>query len=230
MKQGRLLTPQAIAATEAGSASVQAFGLSEADEDTRAVWLDMQRWLQVAVIGLNLCPFAKAVQAKGLIHWHISSARRPKEVLKELQVAMTELNAMSPDVRDTSLLVLPHALQDFLAFNDLLDEADALLHEMGLQGIIQIASFHPDYLFADEPPDDAAHCSNRAPYPTLHLLREDSLSRAIDAMDDPGSIYLHNIQRLRALGWSGWRELDVGTGGGSRHLAQRDALQVKDGT
>ncbi len=217
-------------AAKLGTASTKTLESSAAEEETRSVLLDMQRWLQLAVIGLNLCPFAKSVQAKGLLHWHISAARRPKEVLRELRVAMAELNDLSPDVRDTSLLVLPHALQDFLAFNDVLDEAEALLQEMGLQGVIQIASFHPDYLFADAPPDDPAHCSNRAPYPTLHLLREDSLSRAIDAMDDPDSIYLHNIQRLRELGWAGWQALDVGLGSGARHLALSDALQAKGGT
>lgn len=202
---------------------------SRHSDDAQAVLLDMQRWLQVAVIGLNLCPFAKSVQSKGLIHWEVSAARRPKQVLQELRRALLDLHGTSPDARDTSLLVLPHALHDFLAFNEFLEEADALLHDLGLEGVIQIASFHPDYLFADSPADDPAHCSNRAPYPTLHLLREDSLSRGIDAMDDPDSIYLNNIQRLRTLGWVGWRALGVGPGGAANSPSSPSTLNTKDG-
>ncbi|MEK9801873.1 MAG: DUF1415 domain-containing protein [Curvibacter sp.] len=170
----------------------------------------MQRWLERAVIGLNLCPFAKSVHVKGQIHWVVSEAREPARLLQDLRRELLDLAASDPAVRDTTLLVAPWCLQDFLDFNDFLDEADALLDELALQGILQIASFHPHYQFAGTAPDDISNHSNRAPYPTLHLLREDSIDRAVRAFPEAEAIYERNIQVLQALGAAGWRALDIG--------------------
>lgn len=175
-----------------------------------AVRRDMQRWLERAVIGLNLCPFAKSVHVKGQIHWVVSEAREPARLLQDLRRELLDLAASDPAVRDTTLLVAPWCLQDFLDFNDFLDEADALLDELALQGILQIASFHPHYQFAGTAPDDISNHSNRAPYPTLHLLREDSIDRAVRAFPEAEAIYERNIQVLQALGAAGWRALDIG--------------------
>src|SRR5690606_11803576 len=108
---------------------------------------------------------------------------------------------------DTTLLVHPLVLAEFLDFNDFLDEADALLEAMELDGVLQVASFHPDYQFADSGPDDVENLTNRAPWPILHLLREDSVARAVEAFPDPDAIGQRNIERVRALGFDGWQRL-----------------------
>lgn len=171
---------------------------------------DTLAWLERAVIGLNLCPFAKAVYVKGQVHVAVSAARTPDEVAADLRAELQALLALDAEVRDTTLLVLPQALPDFLDFNDFLDEADALLDELDPDGDIQIASFHPDYQFAGTEPDDVTNYSNRAPYPTLHLLREDSVERAVEAVPEAADIFERNMETLRALGTEGWAALDVG--------------------
>lgn len=172
---------------------------------------DTRRWLDRAVIGLNLCPFAKAVVVKDQIRFVVSEARTPEALALQLQQELQHLAAADPEVLDTTLLIHPQVLQDFGDYNDFLDVADALLDELGLDGELQIASFHPDYTFADSEPDesgeDVADCSNRAPYPTLHLLREASIERAVQAVPDAGDIYERNVDTLRRLGWDGWRAL-----------------------
>jgi hypothetical protein len=177
------------------------------DDTVRA---DTLAWLERAVIGLNLCPFAKAVYAKGQVHVAISAARDADEVDSDLQGALRELMALDPQERDTTLLVLPHALADFLDFNDFLDRADAALESLDLDGEIQIASFHPDYQFAGTAADDVTNCSNRSPYPILHLLREDSVERAVDAFPDAADIFERNMATLQTLGPAGWAALRVG--------------------
>jgi hypothetical protein len=172
-----------------------------------AVCQDMRIWLERAVIGLNLCPFAKSVHVKGQIHWVVSGAGESLTLREELQLELLALAAADPEVRDTTLLIAPRCLTDFLDFNDFLDEADALLQELDLQGVLQIASFHPQYQFAGTLPDDITNYSNRAPYPTLHLLRETSIDRAVEAFPEAEMIYERNMQRLRELGLSGWQAL-----------------------
>ncbi|MCY7315182.1 MAG: DUF1415 domain-containing protein [Rubrivivax sp.] len=164
-------------------------------------------WLDKAVIGLNLCPFAKAVHGKDQIRWVSSSASTPQALLLELQAELQLLAATDPAAIDTTLIVHPQVLQDFLDFNDFLDVADQTLTDLDLDGVLQIASFHPDYRFADAAQGDMGHFSNRSPYPTLHLLREDSIARAVAAVPDAADIYKRNIQTLRALGADGWRRL-----------------------
>jgi uncharacterized protein len=173
---------------------------------------DTRRWLERAVIGLNLCPFAKAVHLKQQIRWVDSAATDAESLLAELADEMRLLAAADPAEIDTTLIVHARALRDFDAHNDFLDLADAALDALGLQGVLQVASFHPDYRFADSPADDPAHLSNRSPHPTLHLLREDSVSRAVDAVPDAADIYERNIDTLRRLGHAGWQRLLDGTG------------------
>jgi hypothetical protein len=182
---------------------------SERKQDA-AVRADTERWLARAVIGLNLCPFAKAVQAKGLVHVAVSSAQGPKDLLDDLARELDDLLALDAAQRETTLLVAPGCLEDFLDFNDFLGRAEKLLRRRGAEGVIQLASFHPDYQFAGTAPDDITNCTNRSPYPTLHLLREASIDRAVEAFPDASAIYDTNIETLRRLGPEGWARLDVG--------------------
>lgn len=168
-----------------------------------------QAWLEKAVIGLELCPFAKAVHVKRQIRWVLSLAPDPEALLTELVAELQLLARADPEAVDTTLVVHPQALLDFLDFNDFLDLADAALVDLGLEGTLQIASFHPQYRFAGTAADDIANFTNRAPHPTLHLLREASIARAVAAFPEAESIYERNIQRLRRLGLDGWQRLMV---------------------
>lgn len=167
----------------------------------------MQAWLERAVIGLNLCPFAKAVHAKRQIRWVVSKAQDEEALLAELVSELNLLIDTDPAETDTTLLVHPQVLQDFLDYNDFLELADAAVEELGLEGVVQVASFHPQYQFADSDLDDISNYSNRAPYPCLHLLREDSVDRAVMAFPEAESIFEKNIQTLQDLGHEGWRKL-----------------------
>jgi hypothetical protein len=164
-------------------------------------------WLEKAVIGLNLCPFAKAVHTKQQIHWVLSEARDTAALMDELVAELQFLAASRPEAIDTTILVHPHVLGDFLDFNDFLEAAENTLDGMGLDGSLQIASFHPQYQFAGTNSDDMGNYSNRSPYPTLHLLREDSIDRAVAAVPDAEHIYERNIETLEALGQAGWLQL-----------------------
>lgn len=166
-----------------------------------------QQWLEHAVIGLNLCPFARAVHLKQQIRWVESPARDADGVLADLVRELQFLAAADPQAIDTTLLIHPRALNDFLDYNDFLDVADDAIEQLGLAGILQVASFHPDYQFEGTAHDDIDNFSNRSPYPTLHLLREDSVARAVAAFPDAATIYERNIETLRRLGAEGWRKL-----------------------
>ncbi|MDG6348351.1 DUF1415 domain-containing protein [Luteimonas sp. 8-5] len=168
---------------------------------------ETQRWLERAVIGLNLCPFAKAVHAKGQVRYVLSAATTPEALLEQLAGELLLLRDTPAVQVDTTLLVHPDVLGDFLDYNDFLDQADALVAGLGLEGVLQVASFHPQYQFAGSEPDDIANCTNRSPYPTLHLLREDSVERAVAAYPDPDAIIDRNIQTLTDLGRDGWEAL-----------------------
>jgi hypothetical protein len=171
---------------------------------------DTRRWLERAVIGLNLCPFAKAVHVKGQVHYAVSAASHPQALLDDLEFELKALAAQDPQVRDTTLLIAPRCLQQFADFNDFLADADAALVRLALDGIVQIASFHPHYQFAGAGARDIGNFTNRAPYPTLHLLREDSVERAVAAFAQAERIYEANIRTLEQLGHAGWDALDVG--------------------
>ena len=176
-------------------------------ERSATVLRDMHRWLERAVIGLNLCPFARGVHARGQVRWVVSAATATDDILAELAQELTLLDQADPLQHDTTLLVLPDALPDFLDFNDFLDAADAAVEALGLEGELQVASFHPCYQFAGTSPDDIGNFTNRAPWPALHLLREESLAQAIDSFGDTDTIYTANIQRLQQLGLAGWHAL-----------------------
>lgn len=166
-----------------------------------------RRWLERAVIGLNLCPFAKAVVAKDQVRYVLSAATTPEALLEELAYELVRLQQTEPEQIDTTLLIHPQVLTDFLDYNDFLDTADAAVEALELDGEIQVASFHPDYQFADTDYDDVGNCSNRSPYPMLHLLREASVERAVAAFPDPDVIVERNLETLEKLGIEGWRKL-----------------------
>ncbi|HEY9106702.1 MAG TPA: DUF1415 domain-containing protein [Roseateles sp.] len=170
---------------------------------------DTRDWVVKAVIGLNLCPFAKAVHVNERIRYVVSDATEPEALLQDLARELLALNRADPDEVDTTLVIHPNVLTDFLDFNDFLDSADALVEELKLDGVLQIADFHPDYQFADSEPDDIANYSNRSPYPTLHLLREESITRAVESMPDTASIYENNLETLDRLGHEGWTKLGL---------------------
>jgi hypothetical protein len=166
-----------------------------------------RRWLERAVIGLNLCPFAKAVVAKEQVRFVLSDATTPEALLAELGEELLRLRDTPAEQIDTTLLIHPQVLGDFLDYNDFLDDADGLVEALALDGVLQVASFHPDYQFAGSAPDDVENFTNRAPYPILHLLREDSVARAVAAFPDPDAIVERNIETLRGIGADGWKKL-----------------------
>jgi len=178
--------------------------------DDATVVQDTVRWLERAVIGLNLCPFAKGVHTKGQIHYAVSHATDARGLLEDLQRELEALAEASPAKRDTTLLMAPQALPDFLDFNDFLELADELVEAMDLAGILQVAPFHPRFQFEGTEVGDVGNCTNRAPYPTLHLLREESIDSAVEAFPEAEEIFERNIEVLERLGAQGWDDLDVG--------------------
>ena len=183
---------------------------------------DTVRWLEGAVIGLNLCPFAKGVHVKGQIHYVVSTATDAEGVAEDLHRELEALAEANPEARDTTLLVLPRALHDFLDFNDFLEVADAMVEELDLGGILQVASFHPQFQFDGTDVDDVTNCTNRSPYPTLHLLREDSIDKAVEVFPEAETIFERNIEVLEKLGLAGWNALDVGARCPVAHTATKD--------
>ena len=175
-----------------------------------AVIADTVGWLERAVIGRNLCPFAKAVHVKGQIHYVVSGATDASGLLEDLRRELQALADVSAEERDTTLLIAPRCLEDFLDFNDFLEHADDLIEALDLGGILQVASFHPRFQFAGTDAEDITNATNRAPYPILHLLREDSIDRAVEAFPEAETIYERNMQVLKDLGAEGWAKLDVG--------------------
>lgn len=179
-----------------------------ADDD--AIIAATERWLERAVIGLNLCPFAKAVHVKKQVRFVVSPATSPEQLLETLMDELQLLSDTDPDKIDTTLLIHPFVLTDFLDYNEFLDVADAAVEDMQLGGELQVASFHPEYQFADTDVDDIGNYTNRAPYPILHLLREESIERAVDAFPEAADIFEKNIETMEQLGHDGWDKLDVG--------------------
>ncbi|WP_119154640.1 DUF1415 domain-containing protein [Caldimonas tepidiphila] len=177
--------------------------MNEQPLDAERVIAEMRNWVDRAVIGLNLCPFAKSVQVKGQVRYVVSRATEPEALLAELAQELQRLADTDPELTDTTLLMHPLVLQDFLDFNDFLGAAEALLEDLELDGILQVASFHPQFQFADASPDDITNHTNRAPWPTLHLLREESIDRAVAAIPDAEAIYEANIETMRRLGPEG---------------------------
>ncbi len=182
---------------------------ASSDPDAAGLVIQLTRaWVEHTVIGLNLCPFAKAVHARQQIAYRVSDATDEEALSKDLLAALLALVRTPAEITDTCLLIHPWVLQDFIAYNDFLDVADRLLGEAGLTGVIQIASFHPDYRFAGTDHDDVTNCTNRSPFPTLHLLRESSLDKATDTLSDASEIVDRNLATLTALGHAGWQVLE----------------------
>jgi len=168
-----------------------------------------QRWLENAVIGLNLCPFAKAVHVKNQIRYVVSAATSPEALLEELMDELRTLQDADPDKIDTTLLIHPYVLADFLDFNDFLDTVDLAVAEPEFNDEFQVASLHPHYQFAGTAPDDIENYTNRSPYPTLHLLREASVDRAVAAFPDADHIVDNNVETMKKLGCEGWKRLGL---------------------
>jgi hypothetical protein len=180
-----------------------------AQETERIAIEDTQKWLLEAVVGLNLCPFAKSVVVKNMVRYRVCASSDPADLLALLREELQHLSAADPAVLDTSLLIAPHALPDFLDFNDFLADCDDVLAELELDGVLQVADFHPQYQFGGTDVEDVENFTNRTPYPTLHLLREASIDKAVEAYPDAAMIFERNIEMLQQLGHAGWAKLGL---------------------
>jgi hypothetical protein len=203
-----------VAAREGAAAAVVVGGRSGGEAvmqgaDTAAVVTATRVWLERAVIGLQLCPFAKAVYVNEQVRYTVSEAQTTDALREVLERELRTLAQADASVIDTTLLIHPQVLTDFLDYNDFLDIAEATVEALGLGGVVQIASFHPAYQFAGTPRDDVTNFTNRSPYPMLHLLREASVSRAVEAFPDTPNIYQRNLETMRRLGTSGWMALGL---------------------
>ena len=185
-----------------------------------AVIAETRAWVRRVVVGLNLCPFAKAPLAKDQIRFVVCDAEDTSALLAALCEQLQVLANSDPHALETTLLIHPNVLGDFTAFNDFLDQVDAAIDSLGYAGVLQVASFHPQYRFAGTAPDDIGNATNRSPYPTLHLLREESLDRAVAAFPDAEAIFEANIRTLEVLGTAGWSTLQA--------QCRRDAQAVAD--
>ena len=159
------------------------------------------------MIGLNLCPFAAAPYRDNRVHFCVTEQRTASGLLEKLRSELVDLQAADPLQRETTLLIHPGALADFIEYNDFLEVCDAAVYDLGLEGELQVASFHPRYQFAETQPEDIENFTNRSPHPMLHLLREASVEQAIAAAGDTEEIYRRNIRTLRKLGHLGWQRL-----------------------
>jgi len=166
-----------------------------------------RRWLERSVIGLDLCPFAESVYRGNRVRFCVSERRSAAGLLEELRTELAALHAADPASCETTLLIHPWVLGDFIEYNEFLDVCETAIVEMGLEGELQVASFHPGYRFADTQAEDIENYTNRSPYPMLHLLRESSIERAVAAVPDTAEIYRRNIRTMRNLGHAGWRRL-----------------------
>ena len=177
--------------------------------DSATVTDHTRQWLEKAVIGLNLCPFAKAPHVKNLVRISVSQARHLDGFLEDLDRELQLLGDTPADELETTLLVHPTLFPDFDTFNQMLDIADAAIVDNGLEGIVQIAPFHPDFQFEGTDSDDIGNYTNRSPYPNLHLIREDSIAKAAQAFPDASAIFERNIALLEEMGHEGWDKLDI---------------------
>jgi hypothetical protein len=176
-------------------------------ESAAHVIAETRHWVEKAVIGLRLCPFAATPYLRGQVRYRVSEQATAPELAEDLAEELKYLAATDPEVCETSLLIHPYVLRDFLDYNQFLDQADATVASLGLEGELQIASFHPAYQFAGSAPDDIENYSNRSPYPMLHILREASVQRATMTFPEVHEVGNRNMATLRALGDAGWREL-----------------------
>jgi hypothetical protein len=176
------------------------------DEQARCM-AETRAWVDRAVIGLNLCPFAKAPQVKGQVRYVLSTAQDPAALLADLITELERLAESQPDKLETTLLIHPLVLTDFADYNDFIEVAEDTVAELDLEGVLQVASFHPQYQFEGTAPDDVTNATNRSPYPTLHLIREDSIDKAVAAFPEAEAIYTVNMATMERLGAEGWAAL-----------------------
>ena len=165
-----------------------------------------RRWVEQVVVGLNICPFAAAPVRGDRIRYALCEATHPEAIYRALLQEMEDLIGLPESVAEGSLLVVPQGLENFADYLDLFQVAEAAIPEAGLEGILQLASFHPDYQFHGAAPDDPANYTNRSPYPMFHLIREAPLERALARHPDPEGIPARNIELLRRLGLASMRE------------------------
>ena len=196
--------------------------------EDREVIAQTRVWVERAVIGLNLCPFAQAVYARRQIRFWVTPATSTRELLADLGDELRALAAADPTQCETTLLIHPRVLTDFFDYNQFLGEADQLLRRLGFEGTFQIASFHPQYQFAGSEPDDITNYTNRSPYPLLHLLREASVTAAISGPEEATRIVKRNLATLRRLGPAGWRQLEIPTANPPR--ANPDGIPARLGS
>jgi hypothetical protein len=191
-----------------------------ASDPTDPYIAETQEWVKRAVVGLNLCPFAAAVVVKNQIRYTVSLATDPVELLEVLRQELRHIANVSPEEVETSLLIHPRVLQDFTDYNQFLADAEDAVEALGYSGTLQVASFHPAYQFADTDPDDITNATNQSPYPTLHILREESIERGLENYPNPDAIYEANKATLRNLGHEGWSVL--------RDLCRKSATRSGD--
>ncbi|QEY25667.1 DUF1415 domain-containing protein [Neisseria zalophi] len=177
--------------------------------DDKTIVSQTKEWLEKAVIGLNLCPFAKAPYVKDLVRIEVSHAKHLDGFLEDLDRELQLLGNTPPEEIETSLLIHPALFGDFFLFNDMLVLADQAIQDNGLEGVIQIAPFHPDFQFEGTDADDITNYTNRSPYPTLHLIREDSISKAAEAFPDAEAVFGRNMALLTEMGKEGWDKLGI---------------------
>jgi len=178
----------------------------QADPRLRAAVERTRSWVEHAVIGLNLCPFAKGPHVRGLVRYAASAAESEAELLLDLQSELALLLETPAEQIETSLLIHPFVLNEFPEYNDFLDQVDTLLRRLRLRGVIQVASFHPHYQFGGTAVGDLANATNWSPHPLLHLLREASVERAAESVATE-RILDDNQARLAELGAAGWQAL-----------------------
>jgi hypothetical protein len=181
--------------------------MSQLSDET--ILANTRLWLEKAIIGLNLCPFAKAVYVKNQVKLVVSQARHLDDFLEDLDRELLFLANCSPEEADTSLLIHPTLFADFLLFNDMMELADQAITDHQLEGVIQLAPFHPEFQFEGTNADDISNYTNRSPYPTIHLIRESSIDKAIAAIPNPDTIFERNIALLEEMGHEGWAALGL---------------------
>tara|TARA_R110001606_G_scaffold11354_3_gene49175 strand:- start:55388 stop:55933 length:546 start_codon:yes stop_codon:yes gene_type:complete len=165
----------------------------------KSIISDVETWLDDVVIGLNLCPFAAIPRKNNQVRFVVSQALTEEVLLADLHAELTFMSKTPALEVETSLLIVPDLLAKFDYYNQFLDLVDNLLEAFEWEGIFQIASFHPDYCFAETDPDSVENLTNRAPYPILHIIREESLEKALEKMTSPDEIYKRNIQTMNEL-------------------------------
>lgn len=166
--------------------------------DKERVQAEIDLWIQKFIIGLNFCPFAKKEIERQTVRYKISKTEQVNDALTCLLDEIALLEQQSEI--QTSLLIFPCGFQIFDQYLELLNRADVLISQGGYSGIYQLASFHPDYCFADVDPSDPANFTNRSPYPILHILRESSIEAVLKRYPNPESIPENNINKARELG------------------------------